>query len=65
MIRYFSLFVVYTPYTIYQCRLHIFDIWGVCSSQVDRWFPGLVQAALQRQLEMCAFIITGCISEDG
>jgi hypothetical protein len=29
MIRYFTLFAIYTPYTIYQCRPRIFETWRV------------------------------------
>ena len=38
LFSYFSIFVVYTPYTIYQCRLHLLWMWGVFLRHADRWF---------------------------
>lgn len=53
--RYFSLFVVYTPYTIYKCMSRIVELYvGVFLRQADRWLQGLVRDAFQRWVEVYA-----------
>ena len=56
--RYLSLFVIYTPYTIYQCTLHSeYNSGGdVLLTLSHRWVWWLVQGHLQGRVEMWVFV---------